>query len=175
MSRILRILIIAVVGLVLTTPTWAGESEEVQQIRNVFYDIWEGWYVGNPEQIDRHFAEDFVGISAPFNEPQLWTIGLVGLESIKEADKRAVEQAKTWAEHPNWSHGEEVLHVHIKDDRAVAFNQQWSVKPDSTKRETIVIKAQEVVLLAKIKGEWKITTSLWSTKVDQTVWKWDPE
>jgi len=153
----------------------AGESEEVQQIRNVFDDLWEGWYVGNPEQIDRHFAEDFVGIAANGNQPQFWEVTVVGLEAVKELDKGAVEQAKTWAEHPNWSRNKEVLHVHVKDDRAVAFNQYLGTQPDSTNRETIVIKAQEVVLLAKIKGEWKITTSVWGTKVDQTVWKWDPE
>ena len=40
MFRILRILIIATVALFLTTPTWAGESEEEQNIVNTVKEIW---------------------------------------------------------------------------------------------------------------------------------------
>ena len=41
MSRIVRILIIATVALVLTTPTWAGESEEEQKIVNTVEETWK--------------------------------------------------------------------------------------------------------------------------------------
>jgi hypothetical protein len=41
MFRILRILIIATVALVLTTPTWAVESEEEQKIVNIVKETWK--------------------------------------------------------------------------------------------------------------------------------------
>ena len=41
MSRILRILSIAVVALALTTPAWAGESEEEQEIIKDLKEMWK--------------------------------------------------------------------------------------------------------------------------------------
>jgi len=177
MYRVLRILIIATVALVLTAPAWAGESEEVQQVRERLYKEWEGWEKGDPEQIVSGYAPGFVGYFAGGGRgPEFWTVGRVGLDSLRtQYAANAVERAATWAKHPNWSHGDEVLHVHVKDDHAIALTQQWVAMPDSTNRQTIINEYQSVWMLKKIKEEWKITNWISSVSSKQTVWKWQPE
>ena len=178
MFRILRILIIAVVALALTTPAWAGESEEVQQVRNVINKEWEGWYkTGDPEQIVSGYAPGFVGYSAAGGRgPEFWTVGIVGLDSLRsQYAAGAVDSPGDLAKHPDWSHGDEVLHVHIKDSHAIALTQQWFAMPDSTNRQTIINEHQSVWMLKKIKEEWKITNWIGMISSKQTVWKWQPE
>ena len=51
MFRILRILIITTVALVLIAPVWAGESEDVQQIRELLYKDIDGHFKGDVEQV----------------------------------------------------------------------------------------------------------------------------
>jgi len=178
MYRILRILIIAAIALFLTAPAWAGESEEVQQVRNVIHKEWEAWYkTGDPEQIVSCYAPGFVRYSAAGGRgPEFWTVGTVGLDSLRtQYAARAVNSLATWAKHPNWRHGDEVLHVHIKDNHAIALTQQWFAMPDSTARQTVINEHQSVWMLKKIKEEWKITSGIGMVTQRQTVWKWQPE
>ena len=176
MFRILRILIIATVALVLTTPVWGGETSDVQQVRELLYKDIDGHFKGDPEQVLSCYAPGFVGYQASGEGPELWEVGMVGLDALREAkEANVVEIPATWAKHPEWSHDREVLHVHLKDNHAIAWTQQLAVMPDSTARETIVFKWQDVWMVAKIKDEWKITNAIWRVKVEQTVWKWNPE
>ena len=176
MSRIIRNLIIAAVALVLSAPAWAGESEDIQQIRSLFKKVWADGTNGDPTSAIAFCAPDVVYYVAFGGGPELWSVAIVGQESFRKlADSETQKEACNWAKHPAWSHGEEVLHVNIKDARAIVLTQKWGGQPDSTAREDIRTKYQEVVMLAKMNGEWKITNGIVGVNYEQKVIKWDPK
>lgn len=100
----------------------------------------------------------------------------MGTEALRKALDGGVPQvAAALAKHPDWSWTAEVLHVDVKDGRAIAFNQHRTVETDPAAREDIVNLEQEVVLLAKINGAWKITSSIQGINAAQRIRKWGPE
>ena len=175
MSRILRILIIAVVALVLTAPAWPFDTAEVQQVRELLYKEKEGWYKGDPDLLISCYAEGFVSYGAN-QDPELWSIDVVGLDTLRaKFNAVAKENAELWVNHPKWSRGHEVLHIQVKGDHAIATTQHWEAKPDSTARETIFMEGRVIRLLVKEDGEWKIISNIGGINARQKVWKWNPE
>ena len=176
MLRTPRILIIAAVAFALSESSWAGESEDVGQVRDLLYTEMGGFLKGDPDQIISCYASGFVGYGAWGNEPELWTVGIVGLDSLRtQYAASAVEWAANFAKHPEWKYGNEVLHIDVKNDRAIALTKHWAAMPDTTARETIVGQHQSVWMLAKNDGEWKITSFIGGITFDQKIWKMPPE
>lgn len=164
---------ITAIMLILYTSTWAGEAEEAAQIRTLLYKEVDSWFKGDPDQIISCYAPSFVGYAA--NGTEAWEVSVGSLDSLKQLVSASVQFAASFAKHPNWSHSREVLHVHIKGDHAVALLHQEAVIPDTTARETTNNTWEDVFMLAKVKGEWKITSAIWRTSVDQKVWRGLPE
>ena len=73
------------------------------------------------------------------------------------------ELAAKFKAHSDWSHKREMLHVSIADDQALALVRQESTMPDSTARETLINTWEDVFMLSKIEGDWKITNAIWRT------------
>lgn len=174
MSRILRILAIAVIAANLKVPVWAEESADVRQIRSLFDTIWTEEPKGNPAPIIGGTASDVVYYDARGGGPELWTVSLVGLEAM-HVESMLREYATMMKKHPEWSSGAEVLHVNVKDDRAIALTQKWTNKPDSTVGVGTYARYQEVVMLAKIDGVWKITSSIVGVGYSEMTYKMDPK
>jgi hypothetical protein len=68
-----------------------------------------------------------------------------------------------------------VIHVDVKDNHAIAVSRHWGTRRDSTAQETIFNESRSVWMLAKIEGEWKITSALGAVTSDQKVRKWGPK
>lgn len=169
-----RIPIIAAITLCLLTSVWAGESEE-GQIRALLCKEVDSWFKGDPDQIISCYAPNFVGYAAKYGGTEAWEVSVGSLDSLRQLVSASVQLAANFAKHPNWSHSREILHVHIKDDHAVALLHQEAVIPDTTARETTTDVWEDVFMLTKIKGEWKITSAIWRTSGDQKVWRGMPE
>ena len=135
----------------------------------------ESWFRGDPEQIISCYAPDFVGYAANYGGTEVWDVAVGSLDSLRQPVSVSIQFAATWSRHPEWSRSKEVLHVHTKDDHAIALVHQEAVRPDTTARETTVDTWEDVFMLAKIKGEWKITNVIWRTSGDQMVRRWLPE
>jgi hypothetical protein len=152
-----RFLSIAVVTLVLTAPAWAGESEDAQKVRALLYKEQDSVMEGDQERLLSCYAPDFVGYLAGGEGPELWQVGIVGLDSLRSLYAAKTTDNPSWLKrHPEVRYLNEVLHISIKDDRAIALTQHWSSLPDTTARETLNGMHQSVWMLAKVKGEWKI-------------------
>jgi hypothetical protein len=176
MSRILRVLAAALAVLALTAPVWAAGPDDAQQIRDQFKKVWADLAKGDPASAIAFCAPDPVYYGAWAGGPELWSVEQVGMDAFRKSIGSEVEEIKAnLAKHPEWAWGAEVLHVDVKDDRAIVFNQSWTAKPDSTAREHITELSQEVVLLAKLNGEWKITNSITGINWVQKISKWGPQ
>ena len=77
--------------------------------------------------------------------------------------------------HPERLQLSEVLHVNVKDDRAIALTKHASVVPDTTAREYLFNEFESLWMLAKLDGAWKITGFIGQIPGDQKVFKQDPE
>lgn len=172
----LRFPIIAVVALVLRVPAWAGESEDVQKVRALLYKEQDSYLQGDTERLLSCYAPDFVGYQANGEGPELWRVGIVGLDSLRSRYAADAATAPSWLKrHPEVQYGNEVVHISVKDDRAIALTQHWSSLPDTTARETRNGIHQSVWMLAKVKGEWRITGFISGTRAKQTIWEQGPE
>ena len=175
MSRILYILIIALSCLALSASVWAGEPKEVQEVRELLYREIEGHEKGDPDQIISCYAPGFVGYWAMTEDPEDWGIWVVGLDSLRTKYAEPTRNMPAWlARHPEVTFGREVRHVHAMGDHAIAVTKHFNVIPDSTARETIRNEHQSVWMLAKIKGEWKITSWIGGVTGRQQVTKMAP-
>ena len=176
MFRMLRISIVAVVVLFLTALAWAGESEDTQQVRDLLYKEQDSYLKADTEQLLSCYSPDFVGYWGSGEGPELWSVVVVGLDSLRSQYAAQAKQMVDWlAKHPEVTFGNEVVHINIKNDRAIALTQHWATIPDTTARETIAGKHQSVWMLAKINDEWKITSFIGQVILEQTVWKQGPE
>jgi len=169
------IAVVASVVFASLTTAWAAESADVQQVRDLLYKEQQSFMKGDVEQLVSCYAPDFVGHGwGP--DPAIWRVDIVGLDSLRtQYGGSAKKAAAWWARHPEWDGSGEVLHVHVKGDRAIALAKYWGSVPDSTARETLFNIHQTVWLLAKRNGEWKITSFIGGITTDQKVWKMPPE
>lgn len=157
------------------TATRAAESKDVQQVRELLYKEQESYIKGDVDQLVSCFAPDFVAHGGG-PDPEIWRVMIVGLDSLKAQYGGGATRAAAWlARHPELESGNEVLHVHVKGDRAIALTKHWSSVPDSTARQTIFQKHQTVWMLAKREGAWKITSFIGGITASQEVWKMPPE
>ena len=155
-----------------------AHHEDAQQIRRLFRKVWEEEAKGDPSSAIAACAPDFVAYAAFFGGPEFWTVEIVGKDTfLKHVRKEEAsrERYATWAKPATGSHGEEVLHVDVKDDRAIALTQKWRAQPNTTAREDILTQYQEVVMLARIEGEWKMTNTIVGVNYAQKVNKWGPK
>ncbi|MBI2503244.1 MAG: hypothetical protein HYW07_08420 [Candidatus Latescibacteria bacterium] len=125
---------VAGITLALFTATWAAESSDVQQVRGLLYKEQQSYIKGDVEQLVSCYAPDFVGHGwGP--DPAIWRVDVVSLDSLRaQYGGSAQKAAAWWARHPEWDGSGEVLHVHVKADRAIALTKHWGSVPDSTAR-----------------------------------------
>ncbi len=151
-------------------------KEDVQQIRDLLYRENEGHHKGDQEQIYSCYAPGFVGYSANGYDPEVWVIWIAGLEELRSKYAQNVkESSDKYAEHPDWARGTEVHHVNVYNDHAIALTFHWDWKPDPKTRENITNSHRTVWMLAKIRGEWKITSFIGQITTEQRIWKLGPE
>ena len=175
MSFALRVPIVAVVALVVTAPAWAAESEDVQKVRALLYKEQDSYLQGDTEQLLSCYAPGFVSYGAGGQGPELWQVGFVGLDSLRTGYAVPAANTPSWLQrHPEVRSGNEVLHVSVKDGRAIALTQHWSSLPDTTARETLYTMHQTVWMAAKVGSEWKITGFIGGVKAEQRVWLQGP-
>lgn len=157
------------------TATWAAESKDVQQVQDLLYKEQDSYMKGDVNQLVSCYAPDFVAHGwGP--DPEIWGVGIIGLDSLRAQYGAGATRSAAWlARHPEVASGNEVVHVHVKGDRAIALTKHWSSIPDSTARETIFQKHQTVWLLARRDGAWKITSFIGGITSQQEVWKMAPE
>ncbi|MEW6751803.1 MAG: hypothetical protein AB1505_12620 [Candidatus Latescibacterota bacterium] len=78
----------------------------------------------------------------------------------RTAEPAMRDMAGRLARHPEWTLHREVLHADVREDRAIALNQVSLTQPDPPAREVVTTRMQEVVMLAKLRGEWRVTGSI---------------
>jgi hypothetical protein len=181
MAHILRVFIITAFGLVLCGTAWAAEAEvrskgkEIEQVRDLIYKEIAGHIKGDPDQIMSCYA-DAPGTAiflANGRGPETWTVAVAGdsLRTQYAGPKR--DNPSPPSNEPQ--NGREVIHVDVKDNHAIAVSRHWGTRRDSTAQETIFNESRSVWMLAKIEGEWKITSALSAVTSDQKVRKWGPK
>ena len=154
------------------------EPDDVRQIHDLFREIWDGEKRGDPSSAIAACASDIVAYSAFLGGPEFWTVEIVGLDGVLKHNTPE-ETLREW--HAKWAkpdadrRGEEVLHVDVKDNRAIALTQKWKMHSDSKAREDILTQFQEVVLLSKLNGKWKMTNSIVGVNFRQQVNRWGEE
>jgi len=147
----------------------------MQQVRDLLYQAKKGWYDGDPDLVISCFAEGVVWYQAMDN-PEIWSISVAGLDSLRAMQTAGVKNgAQMWADHPEWRRDHEVLHIQVKGNYAIATTQHWEWKPDPAARENIYWESKMIWMLAKIKGEWKVTSLIGGIDFRQQVGKWNPE
>ena len=164
---------VILLGLVLVPGAWAAD-DDAQQIRQLFQTHWSGWYEADLEQILSTVTEDLVTYDARGGRPAYtWGVGHVGRGSFRDRIADQIVRGKAaWEEHEaQWDRGDEVIHIHIKADHALAVTYQWVSQPDEATNETVVNEWQSVWMLAKEKGVWKITGWVGQVMGDQTVYQ----
>ena len=152
----------------------ATEWSDAQKVEGVLYKEIDAWFKGDPEEILSCYALDFVGYAAKFSDPKAWDVAITSRDSMKYVAS-SPELAAKFDAHSDWTHKREMLHLSIANDQAIALVRQESTMPDSTARETLENTWEDVFMLAKIDGEWKITNAIWRTGGEQRVWRWLPE
>lgn len=157
------------------TAAWAAETKDVQQVRDLLYKEQDSYMKGDVDQLVSCYAPDFVGHGwGP--DPGIWRVDVVGLDSLRAGYGANAARAAEWlARHPEMDGGNEVIHVHVKGDRAIALTKHWSSVPDSTARRNLFHKHQTVWLLARRDGAWKITSFIAGITSEQQVWQVPPE
>lgn len=172
MSRLL--LCLAVVAAVVGTPrvSTAAESGDVQQVRQLLLREFEGAMQGDVEQLLSCYAPEFAGYYAYSAEPDDWMMGMVGLETLRKeyAEPHAKDKA-LWAKHPDWQRYNEVRHVDVMGDRAIATTKHFSSQPDSVAGTSIENSHRSVWMLRKIDGQWKITAFIAAIGFQQQVFQ----
>lgn len=172
MSRMLRALALAAVLLVPAIPLLAEESADTQQVRELLNKESEGHLKGKPEQIISCFTPDAVMYWAMAENPSEWYIWQAGIDSLRvNYAAGATAMAAVIAKHPEWMFGNEVSHIHVMGDHAIATTKHWSVLPDSTTRETIYNHHQSVWMLEKKEGAWKIASVIATVTSEQKISK----
>jgi len=178
MSRTLRILLIAVVALVLTAPAWGDKAEDIEQVRKILQKEQDSWRKGDREQLMSCFAPGFVGYQAWGGRFNLINVSHIGLDSLRANYVSQVPEGgygATLAKHPERTVRFEVIHIDVKDNHAIGLTKHFGIVPDTTARETIIGEFESLWMLAKIEGEWKITSFIGQISSEQTVWKQGPE
>ncbi len=195
MSRKLFILIIALFCFALSASGWADEAEDVKQIKELLNK--EGWAVwhGEVDKVLSCYAPGFVGYSASpdsaalsksrydgfttYNDPEEWAVSISTPDELRKYASQNLSKTPRSledfiAKHPDWKGGQQIRHVHVKGDHALAIARYWSKTPDLENRETIYGERRTVWLLSRIKGEWKITSWIGGISSGQRVTKWGP-
>ena len=155
-----------------------AQKEDAQQIRDLFQKVWDDEIRGDPSSAIAACAPDLVAYSAFLGGPEFWTVEIVGLDGVLKhntPEEKLREWHAKWAKPDADRRGEEMVHVDVKDNRAIALTQKWKMQSDSKAREDILTQFQEVVLLAKIDETWKMTHSIVGINYEQQINRWGPE
>ena len=152
-----------------------GESNDVKQIRALLYKEQEGHIKGDVKQILSCYAPGFVGYRANTAGPELWQVGQVGLDALRKMVSQSTKAFERASEHPEWEFGNEVLHIDVKDGRAIALTQHYARISDPEAREVVFSQFKSTWMLAKNRGAWKITNFIGFVEGGQKVWKLLPE
>ena len=157
------------------TATWAAESKDVQQVRDLLYQEQASYMKGDVDGLMACYAPDFVGYgSGP--DPLTWQVAVIGRDSLRSGYGASAVAAAEWAaRHPERRSSNEVMHVAVKGERALAVTRHVSSIADTTRRHTIRNDHQTVWLLRKRDGEWKIGSFIVGVTDKQTVWQMGPE
>lgn len=176
MLRLARFATLALLATVGCDPLWAADSPDTQSIRDLLYLENRSHLVGNVDQLMACYAPDVVAYAAYGTSPDEWVVLAVGIDSLRATyGKESKANALAVAGHPEWEMGCEVTHVNVKQDRAVAVAQYWSVVPDQIRRENLYTRHQSVWHLAKVQGQWRITGFIAAVTFSQTAFRLLPE
>ena len=172
--RQLRCFVVALTLISLAGVSSSATDEEGQQVKAVLYKEIDAWFKGEPKEILSCYAPDFVGYHAKSASPEAWDVVVTNRDSMQYVGQ-SVELAAKFKAHSDWQRKREMLHVSVSNDRALALVRQEVTFPDSTTRETIQNTWEDVFMLAKTDGEWKITNAIWRTTDNQRVKRWLPD
>ena len=172
--RQLRCFVVALALISLTGVSSSATEEEGQKVKALLYKEIDAWFKGDPKEILSCYAPEFVGYQAKFASPEAWDVVVTNRDSMQYVGQ-SVELAAKFKAHSDWQHKREMLHVSVSNDRALALVRQEATIPDSTARETIENTWEDVFMLAKTDGEWKITNAIWRTAGNQRVQRWLPD
>ena len=113
--------------------------------------------------------------SAMTEDPDRWYIDFVGIDSLRTQYADTKEWASSLAKHKDWTYGNEVTHIHIMEDHAIASSKHWKIMPDSTSREELVYFYQSVWMLKKLDNQWKISDVLGGVRFHEEVYRHPPK
>ena len=92
MIHFARTTAIVVACVALGTTTWAEESEDVQQVRNLLNTEFDGHGKGDPDQIVSCYSPGIVFYWASRGRgPASWSVGLAGLDELRSNKAGAVD------------------------------------------------------------------------------------
>ena len=136
--RTLRLTAAALLGLVLLAVAPAA-ADDAQQIRELFQTHWAGWYAADLDKVLSTCAEDLVAYDAFGRPPHTWTVRTVGREAYREqiADMM-VESKAVWDQHPERKRHDEVIHIDVNGDRALAVTYQGASLPKTGEDELVM-------------------------------------
>ena len=169
-----RVLVCAMAIVVLVAGAWA--EEDAQQIRELLQTEFGGHAAGDPDQILSCYDESVIGYWAMGRGPTAWSVAVTSFEQLREGYANNALEYKDYAEsHPDAESGNEVQHIQVNGDHAIAASHHWNALPDSTARHTIINEHQSAWMLARIEGTWKITGFVGAVTASQQVDLWPPE
>ena len=176
MSRKTCVIMIALFCFALFTCSVLGQEEEAKKVRDLLIKEMTSCMKGDVQQILSCYADDiFVGYYAMTENPQDWAVWIDKKEELTKYAESHKGRPEIAAKHPDWQHINEVRHVNVKGDHAIAVTNHLTIMYDDKAREDIINEHQSVWLLTRSKGSWKITNFIGGVTQSQTISKRSPE
>lgn len=139
---------------------FAGESDDVRQVRQLLYTEFEGHAKFDLGQILSCYVENCVGSFAHGSpDPRRWSLTVVGIDSLRILKEEAlIETRDNMAVFENLVIGDEVQHIEVKRDAAIASSRHYGSGMNKETGERVRWDWINFWTLRKIRGQWKITS-----------------
>ena len=189
MSRCIGILTICIC-ITFSTAAFGDEGTDVEAIKKLIYRYEDGVFSGDAQKIISCFAPDCVSYS-PFPDslalfmtrgdhhvvfdPESWNVWGVGMDAVREHAKSMSYYPAYLQKHPDYLHTTKVSHVSVNDERGLAVSRHIRRWPIEETRDNVYSEFCSVWLLAKIRGEWKVTGLIAHISGGQLVTKMRPQ
>ena len=146
--------------IVATGVVFAGESDDVRQVRQLLYTEFEGHAKFDLGQILSCYVENCVGSFAHGSpDPRRWSLTVVGIDSLRILKEEAlIETRDNMAVFENLVIGDEVQHIEVKRDAAIASSRHYGSGMNKETGERVRWDWINFWMLRKIRGQWKITS-----------------
>ena len=157
---VMRWISILFIIIVITGIAFADESEDVRQIRQLLSTEFEGHAKFNLGQILSCYVENCVGYFANGSpDPRRWSLSVVGIDSLRVLKEEAlIETRDNMATFENLVMGDEVQHIDVKRDAAIAASRHYGSGINKETGERVRWDWINFWGLRKIRGQWKITS-----------------